>query len=195
MTTPTRTPASSRRTREETVARWLGRATRVAGAVVGVLVVALVVTVATGEPRTAGPDADLPNPMGGPAIAAPAATGDPVALGGLEVTAPDVTMGDVPLNVTVVPRWEVTNPTDAALTFTVGQPQVLEGCCPGPVHVDGAEVPTGGTVTVDPGTSVTVEFPLQMHPGMDGPHHLTVPVGAEGGAAQLHVTGNFTAQA
>lgn len=193
MTAPTR--PSNRRTRQDSVAHWLDRATRVAGVVVGVLVVALVVTVATGEPRSAGPDADLPNPMGGPAIAAPAATGDPVALGGLEVAAPDVTMGDVPLNVTVVPGWEVANPTDAALTFTVGQPQVLEGCCPGPVHVDGSEVPTGGTFTVEPGTSVTVQFPLQMHPGMDGPHHLTVPVQADGGATQLHVTGNFTADA
>jgi len=195
MTRTTRPRTGARRTQEGTVAHWLDRATRVAGAVVGLLVVALVVTVATGGSRTVSPDADLPNPMGGPAVAAPAATGEPVALGGLEVVAPDVAMGDVPLNVTVVPRWEVTNPTSGPLTLTVGQPQVLEGCCPGPVHVDGAEVPAGGTVTVDAGASVTVQFPLQMHPGMDGPHHLTVPVQADGAATQLHVTGNFTARA
>ena len=81
------------------------------------------------------------------------------------------------------------------LSFTLGQPQVLEGCCPGPVYVDDELVPVGGVVTVASGASVTVQFSLQMHPGMDGPHHLTVPVQAGSVSTQLHVTGNFTAQA
>lgn len=194
MTTPTRPRRNSRR-REEAIARWLTIATRAVTAVVGLLAVALVVTLATRPPSQASPDTDLPNPMGGPVVAAPFATGAPVELQGLEVTAPEVEMGDVPLNTTVVPRWEVTNPTGAALSFTLGQPQVLEGCCPGPVYVDDELVPVGGVVTVASGASVTVQFPLQMHPGMDGPHHLTVPVQAGSVSTQLHVTGNFTAQA
>jgi len=46
-------------------------------------------------------------------------------------------------------------------------------------------VPAGGTVLV--------QFPLQMHPGMDGPHHLAIPLEAGSEQAALQVTGNFTA--
>lgn len=192
MSTPT--PPRGRRAREAATARWLTRATRAVTAVVGVLALALVVVLATRQPPTPQPGADLPNPMGGPVMAAPFATGQTVALGELEVVAPAVDMGDVPLNTTVVPRWEVANPTGGTLSFTVGQPRVLEGCCPGPVYVGDEQVPAGGTVTVAPGSSVTVQFPLQMHPGMDGPHHLTVPVQAGAASSELHVTGNFTAR-
>lgn len=195
MNTPTparpRSPAARRRAME----RRLALATRAVTAVVGLLLVVLVVVLATREPSPVAAVLDLPNPMGGPVQAAPFATGDPVAVGGLEVTAPDVVMGAVPLDTTVVPRWEVTNPTAGPLTFTVGQPRVLEGCCPGPVYVDDVEVPAGERVTVDAGASVTVQFPLQMHPGMDGPHHLTVPLQVDGEVTELHVTGDFTAAA
>ena len=60
--------------------------------------------------------------MGGPVQAAPAPTGQPVA---------------------------------------VGQPRVLEGCCPGPVYVDDAQVPAGGTVTVAAGATVVAQFPCR----------------------------------
>lgn len=195
MSIPTPPRHRSRRTREEAMARWLTRATRAVTAVVGVLAVALIATLATRQPPAPQPGADLPNPMGGPVMAAPYATGSPATLGELEVTAPSVDMGDVPLNTTIVPRWEVSNPTAEPLSFTVGQPRVLEGCCPGPVYVGDEQVPAGGTVSVDAGSTVTVQFPLQMHPGMDGPHHLTVPLQAGPASAELHVTGNFTARA
>lgn len=195
--TPPSRPRSrprSRAAREERLARRLQWATRAVGAVVAVLVVALAVALA-GQDRSPEPTLDLPNPMGGEAVAAPYATGQPVELGDLQVEASEVQLGDVPLNVTVVSRWQVANPTDAPVAFTVGQPRVHEGCCPGPVYVDGDEVAAGGSVTVAPGTEVIVQFPLQMHPGMDGPHHLTVPLEAGGAVADLHVTGNFTATA
>ncbi len=70
-----------------------------------------------------------------------------------------------------------------------------EGCCPGPVEGEGEQVSAGTTVTVPPGTAVTVQFPLQMHPGTDGPHHLTVPLEAGAASTELHVTGNFTDRA
>ncbi len=194
MTAPTRTRPRGRAAQEELLARRMTWATRVIGAVVAVLVVVLVATLVGRDPAPQ-PVLDLPNPMGGQAVPAPAASGAPAELGSLRVEATEVALGDVPLNVTVVSRWQLTNPTDGAVTFTVGQPRVLEGCCPGPVYVDGDQVAAGGTVTIAPGAEVTVQFPLQMHPGMDGPHHLTVPLEAGGSATDLHVTGNFTATA
>lgn len=194
MTRSTASRPRGRAAREELLARRLRWATRAVGAVVAVLVVALAVVLA-GQDRSPEPTLALPNPMGGVAEAAPFATGAPASFGGLQVDATEVDLGDVPLNVTVVSRWQVANPTDAPVAFTVGQPKVHEGCCPGPVYVDGDEVAAGGSVTVAPGAEVTVQFPLQMHPGMDGPHHLIVPLEAGGSAADLHVTGNFTASA
>ena len=193
MATPTKHRSGGRAARQQSIERRLALAARALMVLVGGLLVVLAVVLVTRDAPVASTALDLPNPMGGPVQAAPVATGQQVALGGLQVTAPDVEMGDVPLNTTVVPRWEITNPTDGPLEFGVGQPRVLEGCCPGPVYVDDGQVTPGGVVTVGPGASVTVQFPLQMHPGMDGPHHLTVPLQVDGAATELHVTGNFTA--
>lgn len=191
------TPRSRRRARA-VAERRLVLLTRVTGIVVALLAIALVVSIAV-DPRPgvapSGGDLPLPNPMGGPAEHAPAATGDAVGFGGLEVVAPDVAMGEVPLDVTVVPTWEVHNPTAQPLRFAVGQPQVHEGCCPGPVVVDEQTLRPGDTVTVAPGDRALVQLPLQMHPGMDGPHHLSVPLEAAGDQTDLHVTGDFTSAA
>lgn len=207
MTRTTQTPAGRRARRDDrsraaqraVLERRLQWATRIGVGLVAalglVLVVALVVDRGDAASTATTTDVALPNPMGGPVRAAPVATGDPVAFGGLQVQSPATEMGDVPLGVTLVPQWIVSNPGDAAATLTVGQPRVLEGCCPGPVYVDEQEAVPGTTLDVPAGEQVLVQFPLQMHPGMDGPHHLTVPVSSEGEAADLHVTGNFTAGA
>lgn len=189
------TAPRSRRGARAAAERRITMLTRAIIAVVALLGVALVVSIALDPRIGADPGASglpLPNPMGGPAEHAPAAAGTPVAFGGLELVAPDVAMGRVPLNVTMVPSWQVANPTDQPLTFTVGQPQVHRGCCPGPVVVDDQTRQPGDTVTVAPGDTALVQFPLQMHPGMDGPHHLTVPLEADGDRTGLHVTGDFT---
>jgi hypothetical protein len=44
---------------------------------------------------------------------------------------------------------------------------------------------------VPPGGSVLLQFPLQMHRGMDGPHHLAIPLVADGEEAAVHVSGDF----
>jgi hypothetical protein len=140
-------------------------------------------------------DESLPNPMGGPARAAPGdAVGD-LELAGLQIAGSEVHMGEVALGVTYVPAWTVVNPSGEAIGLTVGQPQVLEGCCPGPVYIDGYLVEPGRHVMVPPGGSVLVQFPLQMHAGMDGPHRLAVPLAADSATAALQVTGDFTATA
>lgn len=166
--------------------------------VVGVLIAAFLVfasVVALGTPSGSPFDDSLPNPMDGPARTAPGdATGE-ASLSGLQIAGADVQMGDVALGVTYVPGWEVSNPTDTDVTFLVGQPQVLEGCCPGPVYVDGELTQAGQEFTVPPGAQLLLQFPLQMHAGMDGPHHLALPLASGDEQAALHVTGNFTASA
>jgi hypothetical protein len=137
-------------------------------------------------------DASLPNPMGGVARTAPGDVSGQVQLAGLEIAGAEVAMGDIALGVTYVPGWEVSNPTDREVAFTAGQPQVLEGCCPGPIYVDGELTQADQLFSVPPGGSVLVQFPLQMHRGMDGPHHLAIPLLADGEQAAVHVTGNFT---
>jgi hypothetical protein len=140
-------------------------------------------------------DDDLPNPMGGPARTAPGDAVGTLDLGGLQIAGAEVHMGQVALGVTYVPAWNVQNPGGDAIGLTVGQPQVLEGCCPGPVYIDGHLVEPGRHVMVPPGGSVLVQFPLQMHAGMDGPHHLAVPLAVGDATAALQVTGDFTAAA
>lgn len=167
----------------------------IAAAVViaGILVFAIANSLATG--RSPVFDDTLPNPMGGPARTAPGEATGETAFSGLEIIGTEVSMGDVGLGITYVPGWEVTNPTDAEVVFTIGQPQVLEGCCPGPVYANGQLTETGQELTVAPGAVVLLQFPLQMHRGMDGPHHLAIPLGAGDDQTAVHVTGNFTAAA
>ena len=166
--------------------------------VVGLLLTAFLVYAGVtifSAPQASRFDDTLPNPMGGPARTAPGDVDGDLVLAGLEIEGTDVQMGDVALGVTYVPGWEVTNPTDTAVSFLVGQPQVLEGCCPGPVYADGELTEAGQELTVPPGDRVLLQFPLQMHAGMDGPHHLAVPLASGGEEAAVHVTGTFTASA
>lgn len=104
-------------------------------------------------------------------------------------------MGDVGLGITYVPDWEVVNTSTEDVRLVVGQPQVIAGCCPGPVYADGELTSAGQQLTVPASGRLTLQFPLQMHPGMDGPHHLIVPLGAGDETNAVHVTGNFTADA
>ena len=161
----------------------------------GVVVLAVLVAVAASTGDDTSPDTSLPNPMGGQALTAPGGVSGEAELAGLQIVGTEVDMGDVALGVTYVPGWEVTNPTDRELAFTAGQPQVFEGCCPGPVYANGELTQAGQRFTVAPGGTVLLQFPLQMHPGMDGPHHLAIPLQAGSEQSALHVTGNFAATA
>jgi hypothetical protein len=176
--------------REQRITRGL---TAVGVLIAGFLLYALVVSLSA--PRESRFDASLPNPMGGPVRTAPGGISGDATLAGLQVTGVDVEMGEVALGVTYVPGWAVTNPTDTPVTFLVGQPQVLEGCCPGPVYANGELTQAGQELTVPPGDELLLQFPLQMHPGMDGPHHLAIPLASGDEQTALHVTGNFTAAA
>ena len=99
-----------------------------------------------------------------------------------------VALGHVPLNQTVTPTWRLTN--NGSATIALGEPhaEVIEGCCPGPLQV--------GTSTLKAGESTDVTFPLQMHPGMDGPHEFSIHIPVEGNGAkdllELTTTGHFS---
>ena len=105
--------------------------------------------------------------------------------GGVSVTGSEIAMGAVPLNVTVTPTWTLTN--TGTSTVVLGEPHasVNEGCCPGPLTLDQIELV--------PGASTTLTFPLQMHPGMDGPHDfdIHIPVDGPDTVLTLGVTGTF----
>lgn len=180
-------------TRQHRATGQLPRLAALLGVVALAVVVAVSATSGAGTATVAASDPSLPNPMGGPALPAPGTAAGEASLAGLQITGSQVAMGDIALGVTYVPAWEVSNPTASELSFTAGQPQVLEGCCPGPVYVEGELTQAGQTLTVPAGGSVLVQFPLQMHPGMDGPHHLAIPLQAGSEQAALQVTGNFTA--
>lgn len=176
------------------------REPRITGSVVtiGVLLVGLLIyaTIASlSAPTESQFDASLPNPMGGLARTAPGDASGDLTLAGLQIAGAEVEMGEIALGVTYVPGWLVTNPTDAAVTFLIGQPQVLEGCCPGPVYANGELTESGQQLTVQPSGELLLQFPLQMHPGMDGPHHLVIPLASGNSHTALHVTGDFTATA
>ena len=187
MTSPNRQQLARR---EQRIMRGLAAA---GVSIAAFLVYALVVSFAT--PRESRFDDTLPNPMGGPAHTAPGEATGEADLAGLTIAGVDVAMGEVALGVTYVPGWTVTNPTDTTVTFIVGQPEVIEGCCPGPVYADGELTQAGQELTVGPGDELLLQFPLQMHPGMDGPHHLAIPLVSGDEQAAMHVTGNFTASA
>ncbi|MFP5252199.1 MAG: hypothetical protein ACLGH4_00195 [Actinomycetes bacterium] len=176
--------------RERRITRGL---TAVGVLIAGFLLYALVMSLSA--PRESRFDAGLPNPMGGPARTAPGDATGQATLAGLTIAGVDVAMGEVALGVTYVPGWQIINPTDTKVSFLVGQPQVLEGCCPGPVYADGELTQAGQELTVAPGGQLLLQFPLQMHPGMDGPHHLAVPLLSGDEQRAVHVTGNFSASA
>lgn len=127
-------------------------------------------------------------PMGGEVLETPgAATGDASA-GGVEVTGAEWEMGRVPLNVTVTPEWRLRNTSDRPVSLGTPLAEVVEGCCPGSLNLS--------ATTLAPGEVARLDFPLQMHPGMDGWHdfRVHVPVVPEGGAEEhltLGVTGDF----
>lgn len=99
-----------------------------------------------------------------------------------------VALGHVPLNQTVTPTWILTNNGDSEITLGEPHAEVIEGCCPGPLQV--------GRTTLSTGQSTELTFPLQMHPGMDGPHefsiHIPVERDGEKDLLELTTTGHFS---
>lgn len=154
-------------------------------------VIVLVGAVALGaaalmSPESFDPPAPGVGPMGGPVAGLAMERSGEASAGPIEVVGSTIAMGDVPLDVTVVPSWTLTNTGTEPVELFEPHASVIEGCCPGPLHL--------GARMLAPGESTDLAFPLQMHAGMDGPHTFLVhvpldPTGTE--VLELEVTGDF----
>lgn len=162
--------------------------TAVVVAVAGLVVLALLTRSDARQLATTGET----NAMGVPVVVTPGEGSGVAAAGGVEVTEANWALGEVPLDVAVLPTWTLTNTSDQ--TVTLGEPhaEVVEGCCPGPITLE--------TAQLAPGEATTMTFDLAMHEGMDGWHHLDVhvPVAGSDGAPSadsdvltVNVTGHF----
>lgn len=178
--------AERRHTRHRT---WLiSAATAIAVVGASVAVVTLAATSGSSDTTAGGRTGEI-NSMGMPILETPGTSSGSVTTGAITATPAAWALGRVALNVAVRPTWQLTNTgTDPV---TIGEPhaQINEGCCPGAFTLQGPN-------TLDPGATTDLSFELSMHPGMDGPHDMTihVPVQNADGTAQtvdLSVTGDF----
>jgi hypothetical protein len=126
-------------------------------------------------------------PMGGRVLETPGTRSGVASAGGvIVVDGADIVMGHIPLAYAVNPTWRLRNTSDQTVRLGAPTVAVIRGCCP-------AE-PILGTAELGPGEETTLQFPTQMHPGMDGDHlfRLTVPVGATGDPIVVSVAGDFS---
>lgn len=149
-------------------------------ALIGVVALGTFLAIATRK-------SEEPRRADAPAAEAIERSGQAAALG-VEVDAQLVALGHQPLNQTVTPSWTLTNNSNQEVSLGKAHAEVIEGCCPGPLAY--------GRDILAPGQSTELTFPLQMHPGMDGPHefavHVPVMSGGEEALLTLTTTGNFS---
>jgi len=129
------------------------------------------------------------NSMGMPVIANRGTSDGIAEVAGLTATPASWALGRVPLDVAVRPTWHLLNTGDDAVTIGEPHVQINQGCCPGPFTLDGPS-------SLNPNESTNLAFELSMHPGMDGPHDMTVhiPILHADGTTDtltLAVTGDF----
>ena len=127
------------------------------------------------------------SPMGGKVIATPGTRAGTAAAGGVIVTdSADITMGHVPLAFAVNPTWHLRNTNEVPVALGPPKVTVVKGCCPAD--------PVLGATTLAPGAETTLQFPTQMHPGMDGDHlfRLAVPVSSATDPLIMSVAGDFS---
>lgn len=152
---------------------------------------AAIAAVASGGTPTAGAYVRTgeTNAMGMPVIETPGTASGTATAAAITASPSSWALGVVPLNIAVRPSWTIHNTgTDVV---TIGEPhaQINKGCCPGAFTF-------AGPMTLEPGGQTSFNFELSMHPGMDGPHDITVhvPVQHTDGTTDtvdLSVTGDF----
>lgn len=95
----------------------------------------------------------------------PETTGGP----SLQTDQQTVDLGNQKSGSTVQVSFTLKNVGDQPLVFTkIPYIEVVEGCCP--------PTPTIGSMTLQPGETTTVSFPLMMHASMGGKHDLRVHI-------------------
>lgn len=126
------------------------------------------------------------SPMGAPVLVTPGTRNGTAQAGGVTVEGADITMGHIPLAYGVNPTWQLVNFTDHPVILGKPRLDIVKGCCPGQIAL--------GATTLAPGARTTLQFPLQMHPGMDGDHlfRIAVPVDGSDSPLVLSVAGDFS---
>lgn len=126
------------------------------------------------------------SPMGAPVLVTPGTRSTTADAGGVRVEGADISMGRIPLAYAVNPTWQLVNVSDRPISLGKPQVEIVKGCCPGELDL--------GTTTLAPGAGTTLQFPLQMHPGMDGDHlfRIAVPVDGSDTPLILSVAGDFS---
>lgn len=123
--------------------------------------------------------------MGGEILVTPGTRSGRAESAGIVVDGAAIEMGHIPLAYAVKPTWTIRNTSERTVTLSKPKLTIVKGCCPGEFKF--------GTETLAPGEQTTLEFPLHMHPGMDGYHdfRVAVPI-STGNPLDLSVTGDFT---
>lgn len=100
-----------------------------------------------------------------PAPYRPEVTGGP----SLQTNTEKVDLGDQKLGQTIQVSFQIKNVGDQPLVFTKSPYiEVKEGCCP--------STPTIGSMSLKPGETTTLSFPMMMHEGMGGYHDFRVHI-------------------
>jgi hypothetical protein len=182
---------TQQRTAERRHARhrtWLIAAAAIA--VVGASVAAITLASSGGSSgTTAGGRTGEINSMGMPVLETPGTSSGSITAGAITATPSTWALGRVALNVAVRPTWQLSNTGTHPVTIGDPHAQINEGCCPGAFALQGPS-------TLDPGATAGLSFELSMHPGMDGPHDMTIHVPVENAdgtteTVALSVTGDF----
>lgn len=158
-------------------------------AVVGASVTAIALGTSGGSSDTTYRRTGEINAMGMPVLETPGTSSGTVTAGSATATPSSWALGRVPLDVAVRPTWLLRNTGTSAIVIGEPHAQVNQGCCPGAFTLDGPS-------TLDPGGDASLSFELSMHPGMDGPHDISIHVPVQHGdgtteTVNLNVTGDF----
>ena len=156
----------------------------------GASAAAIAVVASGGTPAAAGiVRTGEMNSMGMPVIETPGTSTGTATAAAITAAPASWALGTVPLNMAVRPTWTIRNTGSDVVTIGEPHAQINRGCCPGAFTF-------AGPTTLQPGGQTSFNFELSMHPGMDGPHDITVHVPlahADGttDTVQLAVLGNF----
>lgn len=129
------------------------------------------------------------NAMNMPVIETPGTSTGTATAAAITASPASWALGEVPLNMAVRPTWTIANTGSDVVAIGEPHAQINRGCCPGAFTF-------AGPTSLQPGGETSFNFELSMHPGMDGPHDITVHVPlthADGttDTLQLAVLGNF----
>ncbi|MEO8265923.1 MAG: hypothetical protein ABI706_10485 [Ilumatobacteraceae bacterium] len=156
---------------------------------VGASVAAIAAATSGGSPSASYRKTGELSSMGMPVLETPGTSSGTVETANISAAPASFALGRVPLDVAVRPTWLLRNTGTGSVTIGDPHVQINQGCCPGAFTLQGPS-------SLDPGGETNLSFELSMHPGMDGPHDMTihVPVQHADGSTEtvaLSIIGDF----